>query len=522
MYNLAIYSGHNGSLTIAKDDTILEVLEVERFNNYKNSGLLWYLPPHNPKQLITEILRYFETRYGATEYENLICNQDDTATYTGWFGSVEAFLELYRAKNLIEVKHQEGHAYGAFYQSDLQDATIITFDGGGNDGCFNFYTATRKEGVKFTKMNYDYNIGEKYAEIGKYCSSLKKEDYARMYLVYAGKLMGLCGYGQIREDFIPAMREFYKGHHGTRETRDENYAKFQAAVRLPDVLVGDIELEVAKTSQKVFEDLFYEVSKKEIEESNNKLILSGGCALNILNNTKINDITTTFIPPNPSDCGLSLGFMLSYLKPEKAFDATYMGPEAWDRLQLAEYVERYRADQVNRERLVEDMIIGKIIGVVRGRSELGPRALGNRSILCNPTLPNMKDILNMKVKNREYYRPFAPVVRLEDVNKYFEFDQESRWMSFCPKVREEYRNVLKAVTHVDGTARVQTVTREQNEFLYELLTIMDQKTKVGVLLNTSFNIGGKPILNSYRDATWMLENTQMDGLVLDDYYIIKK
>jgi len=134
----------------------------------------------------------------------------------------------------------------------------------------------------------------------------------------------------------------------------------------------------------------------------------------------------------------------------------------------------------------------------------------------------MKDILNMKVKNREYYRPFAPVVRLEDVNKYFEFDQESRWMSFCPKVREEYRNILKAVTHVDGTARVQTVTREQNEFLYELLTIMEQKTKVGVLLNTSFNIGGKPILNSYRDATWMLENTQMDGLVLDDYYIIKK
>jgi len=112
------------------------------------------------------------------------------------------------------------------------------------------------------------------------------------------------------------------------------------------------------------------------------------------------------------------------------------------------------------------MIIGKIIGVVRGRSELGPRALGNRSILCNPTLPNMKDILNMKVKNREYYRPFAPVVRLEDVNKYFEFDQESRWMRFYPKVSEEYR--------------------------------------------------------SYRDATWMLENTQMDGLVLDDYYIIKK
>jgi carbamoyltransferase len=520
MYNLAIYSGHNASLTIAKDGKILEVLEVERYTNIKNGGLIWYLPAHEPFNVIEDILKYFKDKYGAEEYEHLICNQEDTRTYINYLGSESKFLSFFNAKKLVEVFHQFGHASGAFYQSDLQDAVIITYDGGGNDGCFNFYTATREEGVKFAWMNYDYNIGEKYAEIGHYCSSINREDWVKAYLVYAGKLMGLCGYGNIREEFIPVMREFYTGHHGTRELREWNYNRMKDALGFPDELTGQLELDIAATSQKVFEDIFYEVSKGDISKASNNLAIAGGCGLSILNNTKLNDITKTFVPPNPSDCGLSLGFMLDFLKPKEAFDATYAGPEAWDKFQLQDYVQTYKAEKTS-ERLADDIIKGQIIGVVRGRSEVGPRALGNRSILCNPCLPGMKDTLNAKVKNREYYRPFAPVVRLEDVNKYFEFDQESRWMSFCPKVREEYRDVLKAVTHVDGTARVQTVTEEQNPFLYNLLTSVHEKTGIGVLLNTSFNIGGKPILNSYKDAVWMLNNTQMDGLVLEDYYIKK-
>jgi carbamoyltransferase len=520
MYNLAMYSGHNASFTLEKDGKILEVLEVERFTNIKNGGILWYLPAHEPYNVVKDILKYFKDKYGADEYEHLICNQDDARTYINDLGSEKKFLSFYNAKKLIEVKHQHGHAAGAFYQSDLQEAVIITYDGGGNDGCFNFYTATRKEGVEFKWMNYDYNLGEKYAEIGHYCSSIKQEDYLKAYLVYAGKLMGLCGYGKIIPEYIPAMKEFYKGHHGIQETRQENYNKLRSVLELPEKLTGQIELDIAATSQKVFEDIFYEISKDEIAKANDNLVIAGGCGLNILSNTTLNNITKTFIPPNPSDCGLSLGFMLDFLKPEKAFDATYAGPEAWDKFQLQDYVQEYKGTKVT-EALADDIIKGKIVGVVRGRSEVGPRALGNRSILCNPCLPGMKDTLNAKVKNREYYRPFAPVVRLEDVNKFFEFDQESRWMSFCPKVREEYRDTLKAITHVDGTARVQTVTREQNPFLYNLLTLVHERTGVGVLLNTSFNIGGKPILNSYKDAVWMLNNTEMDGLVLEDYYINK-
>jgi carbamoyltransferase len=133
----------------------------------------------------------------------------------------------------------------------------------------------------------------------------------------------------------------------------------------------------------------------------------------------------------------------------------------------------------------------------------------------------MKDILNLKVKHREWFRPFAPIVRLEDVSEYFEWEGESRWMNFCPKVKEEYLYKIPAVVHVDGTARVQTVTREQNPFIYDLLTEFKEKTGIGVLVNTSFNIDGKPILSTYKDAFKVFDETQLDRLYLDGYYFVK-
>jgi carbamoyltransferase len=130
----------------------------------------------------------------------------------------------------------------------------------------------------------------------------------------------------------------------------------------------------------------------------------------------------------------------------------------------------------------------------------------------------MKDILNFKVKNREWYRPFAPVCRLEDVSKFFEWEGESKHMNFAAIVKDEYREDLASITHNDNTARIQTVTREQNRFLYDLLSEMDKNNITPVLLNTSFNVAGKPILNSYEDALTVLNNTEMDGLVIINEY----
>ena len=215
-----------------------------------------------------------------------------------------------------------------------------------------------------------------------------------------------------------------------------------------------------------------------------------------------------------------MGLLCGHIKPTKVVDTTYIGPPVWDRSELSRHLFERNHIKLDVEKLADVILNGNVVGVVRGRSEHGPRALGNRSLICDATNPSMKDFMNVHIKNREWFRPFSPIVRLEDLNKYFEWTKESRCMTFSPPVREEYRDKLRSVTHVDGTARVQTVTREQNEFIYDLLTMMDKKIGCGILLNTSFNVAGKPILNTYKDALWMLDNKDISGLVLEDYYIL--
>ena len=217
--------------------------------------------------------------------------------------------------------------------------------------------------------------------------------------------------------------------------------------------------------------------------------------------------------------------MLHKIKPQNSIDITYSGLELLDIDHLANYIQNsnfnFTTHFLNINQVVKDLVNGKIVGVARGKSEHGPRALGNRSIICNPSIKEMKDILNAKVKHREWYRPFAPVVRLEDISKYFEWKEEARWMSFCPTVKEEWRDKLPSITHVDNTARVQTVTREQNEWLYDLLTAFHKETGIGILLNTSFNVNGKPILSTVQDAFKIFGESQMDSLIIENFYMTK-
>jgi len=357
--------------------------------------------------------------------------------------------------------------------------------------------------------------------------------------VYPGKIMGLASYGKVREEWLNAFIAFYKSdpnglnYQEKIDVLGENIGvQFIEHIGKPnnsDRIKGEVAWDIAATSQRAFEECFLEIAKPYFEQYPNVPVgITGGCGLNILLNTRLVEEfkRDVFVGPDPNDCGIALGMMLNHLKPQEAFDSTYSGTELLDLDGLATYIQtadcgRITARYLNVDTLVKDLVQGKIIGVARGRAEHGPRALGNRSILCNPSLPEMKDVLNMKVKNREWYRPFAPVVRLQDVNKYFEWDKESRWMSFCPKVRLEWREKLAAITHVDGTARVQTVTEEQNEFLYNLLGEFEKETGIGVLLNTSFNLDGKPVTSTVKDAMDVLTKTKMDGLVIENVYIQK-
>ena len=548
MANISFYGSHNAAYVVEENGEILLVLEVERLLNFKNSGIAQYLCPKNNDLLFLAeyIPQYIMQKLNITEFES--CYYLNADVITDRLHQMEQFIP---AKNYIHGLHHRSHAAGCFYQSPYQEALIFSFDGGGNDGKFNIYHGKRETSVELietiTSPTSDsphifYDLGFPYMILGHYLNDIKQEPLSIGNLVYPGKIMGLASYGNVNKEWLPHFIEFYKSdpsgiHHG--EWDETGYYDYEPKLKKLGENIGvvfdsnnrlteQLAYDIATTSQRAFEDCFLEIALPYFEMYPElPICIAGGCGLNIILNTRLVEEfnKNVFVGPTPNDCGIALGLMLDQLKPQKPFDATYAGLELLDLDMLPNYIQNmhfpFTSHMLNMSELVEDLVNGKIVGVARGKSEHGARALGNRSILCNPSLPEMKDTLNAKVKHREWYRPFAPVVRLEDVSKYFEWKGESRWMSFCPKVKEEWRDQLSAITHVDNTARVQTVTREQNEWLYDLITEFEKHTGIGVLLNTSFNVDGKPILSTIQDAFKILRETQLDGLILEKYYIKK-
>lgn len=545
MANISFYGSHNAAYVVEDKGEILLVLEVERFLNYKNSGMAQYKTAkvQDLDFLSKFIPKYIMDKLGIKEFENCYFLNTDVI-----HDEVVYFLHKgIPAKNYEVVNHHVSHAAGTFYQSPYKESLVFSFDGGGNDGKFNVYKATRENSVELLEQvqnpihnnnHIGYDLGFPYMVFGHFLKDINFEALSEGNLVYSGKLMGLASYGKVRKRWLKHFIDFYKSDPNGINYReklkvlgdkikvsfDEDLTTGMPSNRLE----GKIAYDVAATSQKAFEECFLEVAKPYFEKYPNlPVCITGGCGLNIILNTRlVNEFKKEiFVGPNPNDCGIALGMTLHNLKPKKPIDITYSGTELLDLNLLAKYIQTsdvpFESFNLDIEEIAKELSQGKIIGVARGRAEHGPRALGNRSILCNPSLPKMKDILNEKVKHREWYRPFAPVVRLEDVNKYFEWDRESRWMSFCPTVKKEWRKKLKSITHVDGTARVQTVTKEQNPWLYDLLTLFEEETGIGVLLNTSFNIAGSPILSSVSDAFKLFKESDMDSLIIEDYYFKK-
>lgn len=515
MFNLGFFGSHNAAFAISYQDKVLEVLEVERLLNVKNAALFYWGHHNNIYELLTEVKTYFEKKYGVNFYDNVVYNSVDKEMW-----------KVFPSKSYKWLPHHEAHAYSGLYQSPHEQALIISFDGGSDEGFFNVYIGNKDGALKKIYYgNIDYAVS--YMTAGHYINDIKQEkNIGDGNFVYSGKLMGLAGYGQVDPLLINRFERFYRSN-----TTDNLWNAVESFLReFSDIGIlndstrvdGELGKNLSTTNQYVFETLFQNEIKGILETYDDlPIVIVGGCGLNIINNTLLSNQREVFVPPNPNDCGQAVGLVCSIIKPSTPVDCTYIGSEVWDRNLLSQILYERKGTEVNIRELSKKIIEGKIFGVVRGNAEHGPRALGNRSIICDPTIPDMKNILNMKVKGREYFRPFAPVVRLEDVSKYFEWTKESRHMSFCPKVRPEYRSILQAITHVDGTARVQTVTREQNQFLYDLLTELDSQREIGVILNTSFNVAGKPILNTYKDALWMLDNKEMDGLILEDFFVEK-
>lgn len=582
--NIAINGSHNASIVVEDNGEIVLVFEFERFLNFKNSGIATYLTPKGNVVIMEHAIKWIQDYLGVKEFDTCYRHMTSAYMGSNLDPRKQAFM-LPFCSTFIPAKeyhpsfwHHHSHAAGALYQSPFTKALIFSFDGTGDDGDFLVFLGDKekensiqllericKPGDDVYKDNFracgipgrdgtvgegfpdgkpDFDLGFTYMIFGHFIDDIRQEPEGIGIgnLVYPGKLMGLAAYGTVREEWIQPFMEFYKSDpQGPTYRQRLQVLGEKIGIVFDEVnrIKGKDGWDVAATSQYVFEECFLEIAKPYMETYPDlPICMAGGCALNIILNTRLVEEfgKTVFVGPIPNDTGIAIGQMAMACKPSKPYDITYMGIPILDEPSVMEYYREFPnsrqltdaeedkwdgVTQVTYGTLVDDLISGKIIGVVRGRSEVGPRALGNRSILCNPAIPGMKDTLNQKVKNREWYRPFAPVVRLEDVEKFFHWKGESRWMSFCPKVRDEWKEQLAAIVHVDGTARLQTITEEQNPWLYHILTELDKKTGVGVLLNTSFNVNGKPILSTVKDAVHIFKTTEMDGLIINDLYMRK-
>ena len=353
------------------------------------------------------------------------------------------------------------------------------------------------------------------------------------------KIMGLAPYGERDPDLLALLRRFYR-IEGRRLIFSDAATIRAAAAEILARRPADAEergwADLSRCGQAVFEDMMDALLGEAADAAvSDNLILSGGCALNSSYNGKIlarSPFRALHVPSAPADDGNAIGAaFLAYAedhpdwRPEPGFFSPYLGSavstEPLARMTPFEPRLRHLGDGVV-EAAADILAAGDLLGWVQGRAEFGPRALGNRSILADPRPADAKELLNAKVKYREAFRPFAPSILHAHGPDWFEDYQDSPYMERTLRWREGVRAKVPAVVHEDGTGRLQSVTAERNPRYHALIEAFSKRTGVPVLLNTSFNVMGKPILHSAEDAILMFYTTGLDALVIEDWLLTKK
>jgi len=543
----AVYLGHDSTFTVydkVKDK--FKIIELDKLLQTKH-----FRPGNNYKDASYNYEKYFNKHYEQNSFETILLKHnynlnEQLYEHFNWLNNYTQKFYLRDSRILREYKHHVLHAWSSYIQSPFDKAFTITWDGTGDWASNSYMMFDKQKEVMYEENSKFY--GYIYEYVSRMFSSLIDTGNS---LDYAGKTMGLSAYGRPTEftkkfqnllDHILETHDkitdrgivfekifsFFDNsilnknlnmsdhrvlfntirvHKALNAIKDTKYIKYKR-----HFLYGSEEMDVAWAVQNWIENKLIQLIEEKktlIKECNNNLILSGGVALNVLANQKarekFKDINF-YVSPNPSDCGLSLGMLAKYLSDKIDFNnhtsMLYSGME------LKGNTDVFKKT-ITLTELIELIKEEKIIGLLHGDSEIGPRALGHRSIICLPKF-GMKKKINEKVKFREWFRPFAPVCTPEMAQKYFvsnSFDNMES-MSYAIKINEKYKNELDAITHVDNTARLQIVKKEDNEFLYSLINTLGTP-----LLNTSFNVQGKPILNSMNEALRVLKYTNLDHIV---------
>jgi len=450
------------------------------------------------------------------------------------------------------LEHHIAHIASAFYCSPWEKAAGFSYDGSGD---FVSTMTARCEGTEIEVLDRVYlphSLGSFYTMICDFIGYRKYGD--------EGKVMGLAPYG--KDTYCEQISQLVTSKNGSfrvdldyfqplgsnqgmqvkedgtvelaRHFSDRMVELF-GTPREPYSEITQRDMDLAFAMQHVFEEVFFELlnALHRLVPSEN-IVMAGGCALNSVANGKLFDRTAfrqTWIQPAAGDEGLAIGAALhtyhSVLKQPRKFvmKNSYLGPEYSDaQIETCLNAAGLKCRKLERQPMLdataEQIAAGNIVGWFQGRTEWGPRALGNRSIVAHPGLPTMKDTLNARIKQREWFRPFAPSILADRQSEYFEHDHPSPFMLHVYKIRPENRAELCAVNHVDDTGRLQTVTREENPLYYDLISAFEKKTGIPVILNTSFN-ENEPIVCKPEEAIDCFQRTKMDVLAIGSYLVLK-
>jgi carbamoyltransferase len=558
---------HDSSAALLKDGVIVAAVQEERFTRKKHdtsfpiNSIRYCLQSQNISADDLEYIGFYEKpllKFERVLFQHLEMFPKSFKTFLSstpsWINEKLRVIktirkELKYKKDILFVEHHLSHAASAFLVSPFEEAAIVTLDGVG-EWTTTTYGFGKNNGLELLKeIKFPHSIGLLYSTITAYLGfSVNNSEY---------KVMGLSPYGNTDKNTNPYYNklrqvidvkddgsfrfdmDYFVFHYGDRMPSKKLCKLLGGPVRKQESELTQRHKDIAAALQIITEEILTKILNHVYNVSKcDNIVLAGGVALNSVYNGKIlrnTGFKNIWIPPDAGDGGTSIG-VASYIyhtilgnKRNYVFKDAYLGPE-FSTTEIKAFLDKNSikySEFKDEEDLIKNMAKliydANVIGWFQGRMEWGPRALGTRSILSNPCNPKMQEILNLKVKHREKFRPFAPVVCEDDALKYFDCDnpipEPTDYMLMVYPIKNEWHNKIPAVTHVDGSGRLQTIRRYQNKEYYDLIKEFGRLSGIPILINTSFNIRGEPIVCTPYDGYKCMMGTGIDYLVMGKFLI---
>ena len=548
---LGIHMGHDRGVAIIKDGTVIGAISQERLDRIKHSS-----SSKIPVEAINSLLEYLNLSFKDISCIGISYNSVEGLSVENFYK--EELEEIYDCTHtpIFFSNHHTAHAYASYFSSGFNEALVFVADGAGDyiNGmqeaetlfvaqknkvemvCRRLQNPTagkmsEERNYLFSHMpsfikDYQISLGKKYSQITHLLS---------LGINGEGKTMGLAGYGTPLFNYNAYKKgDYFDFSLKYKDLLEEIGAMQTLSGRTHRVFLQEERANIASTLQLMLENTTLSLLEDIFKLYQCKsLVLSGGIFLNCLLNYKIIErfnLDNFFVLPPAGDDGQALG--AAYYAYSKYFGIhnnfkinlpylgiSYSNSEIIKSLKDANLTYKILEDDKLAKEIAKRISSNKIVALHRGRTEIGPRALCHRSILANPQNPKIKDILNSKVKHRESFRPFAPTVVSEEQFNYFNLEVESKFMNIATTVKDTFQ--LPGITHIDGTARVQSISVDSEPFVHKILIEIEKKIGVPIMVNTSFNVDGEPIVESPIDAIETFLKTQIDTLVIGNCIVDK-